>query len=288
MNFFKTVFLLTVLTLLLLFIGQALGGQQGMMFAFVFACIMNLGAYWFSDKLVLAMYRAEPVTEDQAPDLFRIVRNLTQKMGMPMPKIYRIPVPTPNAFATGRSPSHAVVAVTQGILELLNEEELEGVLGHELSHVQHRDILIASVVATIAGAISMLSSMARWSLMFGGGRRDDRDRDGGGANPILFLIMAILAPLAATLIQLAVSRSREFDADEGGAKLTGHPLYLASALKKLEMGVNRIPMMDANPATAHLFIVNPLRGGGLIKLFSTHPPIEERIERLEKMARSAV
>ena len=284
MNFFKTVFLLTALTLLLLFIGQALGGQQGMMFAFAFACIMNLGAYWFSDKLVLAMYRAEPLAEEQAPDLFRIVRKLTQKMGMPMPKIYRIPTATPNAFATGRSPSHAVVAVTQGILELLNEEELEGVLGHELSHVEHRDILIASVAATIAGAISMLSSMARWSLMFGGGRRDDRDRD-SGANPILFLIMAILAPLAATLIQLAVSRSREFDADAVGAKLTGHPLYLASALKKLEMGVNRIPMLDANPATAHLFIVNPLRGGGLIKLFSTHPPIEERIARLERMSR---
>lgn len=282
MNFFKTVFLLTALTLLLVFVGGAIGGEQGMMFALVFACVMNLGAYWFSDKLVLAMYRAQPLSETEAPGVHRIVRELTEKAGMPMPRIYRIPSPAPNAFATGRNPRHAVVAVTHGILELLNEEELKGVLGHELSHVQHRDILIASIAATIAGAISMLTSMARWALIFGGGRRDSR---GGGSNPFVLLVTAIVAPIAALLIQLAVSRSREFNADEGGARLTGNPLPLASALRKLESGCRRIPMLEASPATAHLFIVNPLRGGGIAKLFSTHPPLEERIERLERMAR---
>ena len=287
MNFFKTVFLLTALTLLLIFVGQAIGGEQGMAFAFLFACVMNVGAYWFSDRLVLAMYRAEPLSETEAPGVYRIVRDLTQKAGMPMPRVYRIPSQAPNAFATGRNPRHAVVAVTQGILELLNEKELEGVLGHELAHVQHRDILIASVAATIAGAISMLSSMARWAFMFGGARGRSRDREGGGGNPLVLLVMAIVAPLAALLIQLAVSRSREFQADEGGAKLTGNPVYLASALKKLDAGVRRIPMLEASPATAHLFIVNPLRGGGIAKLFSTHPPLEERIERLEKMTRMA-
>lgn len=282
MNFFKTVFLLTALTLLLVFIGGAIGGEQGMMFALVFACVMNLGAYWFSDKLVLAMYRAQPFSETEAPGVHRIVRELTEKAGMPMPRIYRIPSPAPNAFATGRNPRHAVVAVTQGILELLNEDELKGVLGHELAHVQHRDILIASVAATIAGAISMLSSMARWALMFGGGRRTSRE---GGSNPFVLLVTAIVAPIAALLIQLAVSRSREFHADEGGAELTEEPLQLASALRKLEAGCRRIPMLEANPATAHLFIVNPLHGGGIAKLFSTHPPLEERIERLEGLAR---
>jgi heat shock protein HtpX len=283
MNFFKTVFLLTALTLLLVFLGGAIGGQQGMQVALLFACIMNLGAYWFSDKLVLAMYRAQPLSEAEAPAVYRTVRELTEKAGMPMPKIYRIPSPAPNAFATGRNPRHAVVAVTHGILELLNEEELKGVLGHELAHVQHRDILIASVAATIAGAISMLSSMARWAFMFGGGRRDHRE---GGSNPFVLLVMAIVAPIAALLIQLAVSRSREFHADEGGAKLSGNPLSLASALRKLDAGVRRIPMLEASPTTAHLFIVNPLRGGGIVKLFSTHPPLEERIERLERMARA--
>ena len=283
MNFFKTVILLTALTLLLVFVGQAIGGEQGMVFAFLFACVMNLGAYWFSDRIVLAMYRAQPLSETEAPGVYRIVRGLAQRANMPLPRVYLIPLPTPNAFATGRNPRHAVVAVTQGILELLNEKELEGVLGHELAHVQHQDILIASVAATLAGAISMLSSMARWSLMFGGGRRDSRDRE--GSNPLVLLVMAIVAPLAALLIQLAVSRSREFQADEGSSKLTGNPLYLASALKKLEVGTRRIPMMEAHPATAHLFIVNPLRGGGIAKLFSTHPSVEERIARLEKMAR---
>lgn len=283
MNFFKTVFLLSALTLLLVFMGEAIGGQQGMVTAFVFACVMNFGAYWFSDKLVLALYRAEPLSESDAPAVHRIVERLAAKAGIPKPKIYLVPSATPNAFATGRSPRHAVVAVTQGILQLLNEEELEGVIGHELSHVLHRDILISSIAATIAGAISMLSSMARWALMFGGGRRDERENR--SANPLVFLVMIIVAPLAAMLIQLAVSRSREFDADEGGAHLSGNPLHLASALKKLEAGVNRIPMLEASPTTAHLFIVNPLRGGGFLKLFSTHPPLEERIERLERMAR---
>lgn len=283
MNFLKTVFLLSALTLLLVFVGGAIGGEQGMMSAFVLACLMNMGAYWFSDKLVLAIYRAQPLSESEAPAVHRIVRALTEKAGMPMPKIYRIPSQTPNAFATGRSPRHAVVAVTQGILGLLNEQELEGVLGHELSHVRHRDILIASVAATIAGTISMLTSMARWALMFGGGRRSSRD---GGNNPLVLLVMVIVTPVAALLIQLAVSRSREFHADEGGAQLSGNPLYLASALRKLEAGVQRTPMLEANPTTAHLFIVNPLRGGGIAKLFSTHPPVEERIERLERIARS--
>lgn len=284
MNFFKTVFLLTGLTLLLVFLGRAIGGEQGMVTALVFAGVMNLGAYWFSGKIVLAMYRAQPLSEADAPAVHRIVRRLAERAGIPVPKIYLIPTPTPNAFATGRNPRHAVVAVTQGILSILNEEELEGVLGHELSHVLHRDILIASVAATIAGAVSMLSSMARWALMFGGGRRDSRGR-GGSANPLVLLVTAIVAPLAALLIQLAVSRSREFHADEGGARLTGRPLYLAGALRKLEAGVKRIPMPEATPATAHLFIVNPLRGGGFVKLFSTHPPVEERIERLERLAR---
>ncbi len=284
MNFIKTVFLLTGLTLLLMFFGQALGGQQGMMVALVFACIMNFGAYWFSDKLVLAMYRAQPLSEADQPMVHRIVQRLAQKANIPTPKIYLIPTPAPNAFATGRNPSHAVMAVTQGILSILNEEELEGVLGHELAHVLHRDILIATVAASIAGAINMLSSMARWSLMFGGGRRDNRDREGG--NPLALLVMAIVAPLAAMLIQLAVSRSREFSADEGGSQLTGQPLNLASALRKLEAGSKRIPMLEATPTTAHLFIVNPLTGGGLMKLFSTHPPMEERIARLERLAQA--
>ena len=284
MNFFKTFFLLTALTLLLIFVGGAIGGERGMTYAFMFACLMNLGAYWFSDKLVLASYRARLLAEEEAPAVHRIVAELALAAHMPKPKIYLIPSQAPNAFATGRNPSHAVVAVTQGILELLSDEELKGVLGHELSHVSHRDILISSIAATIAGAISMLSSMARWALMFGGSRRD-RDEE-GGANPLVLLIMAIVAPIAALLIQLAVSRSREFDADEDGAHLTGNPLYLASALRKLDAGARRIPMIEATTTTAHLFIVNPLRANAIAKLFSTHPPIEERIERLERMARA--
>ena len=281
MNFFKTIFLLTGLTLLVVLVGGALGGEQGMISAFFFACLMNLGAYWFSDKIVLAMYRAQPLSETEAPNLYRIILELSQKAGMPIPKIYRIPSQTPNAFATGRNPKHAVVAVTDGILDLLSDDELKGVLGHELSHVSHRDILISSIAATLAGAITMITRMAQWALMFGGNRRDERE---GGSHPLVMLVMVILAPLAALLIQLAVSRSREFDADESGAKLSGNPLYLASALRKLEAGVRRTPMLEANPTTAHLFIVNPLKAGTLTKLFSTHPPLEERIERLERMS----
>ncbi|MDD5671642.1 MAG: zinc metalloprotease HtpX [Candidatus Omnitrophica bacterium] len=281
-NVVKTFILLVTLTLLLMIFGEAVGGVNGMMTAFVFACVMNFAAYWFSDKMVLAMYRAQPIAESDAPDVYEIVHKLTSKAGLPMPKIYLIPSAAPNAFATGRDPNHAVVAVTQGIMEILTYEELEGVLAHELSHVKHRDILIATIAATLAGAVSMLASMVRWVFMFGGGGgRDDR-REG---NPLVLLIMAIVVPIAAMLVQLAVSRSREFDADASGGELAGNPLYLASALRKLEAGAKQQPMYNAEPATAHLFIVNPLTGGGFAKLFSTHPPTEERIARLEKMAR---
>jgi heat shock protein HtpX len=281
MNIAKTFLLLTFLTLLFILIGGMIGGPAGVRFAFILACLMNLGAYWFSDTLVLAMYGAKPLVESETPEVYEMVRQLCDKAGLPMPRIYRIPSDTPNAFATGRNPSHAVVAVTDGIIKLLNYEELKGVLGHELAHVKHRDILIASIAATIAGAISMLASMARWSMMFGGGRSNDREE---GANPIAILLMAILAPIAAMLIQMAISRSREYDADSGGAEFCGNPLYLAGALEKLEIAQRQIPMQGVNPATAHLFIVNPLRGGGIASLFSTHPPIQERISRLQEMA----
>jgi heat shock protein HtpX len=271
------------MTVLLVGVGKLLGGNNGMVMAFIFAMIMNGISYWFSDKIVLAMYRAQRVTEAEAPELYNITQGLASRAGMPMPKVYIIESNTPNAFATGRSPEHAAVAATTGILRLLNREELTGVLAHELSHVRHRDILISTVAATIAGAISMLANMAQWGLMFGGfgGRRDDRD--GGPLGLIGALLTIILAPLAAMLIQMAVSRSREYAADEGGAKLCGNPLSLANALRKLHAGVQRFPMQDANPATAHLFIVNPFTSGGLVSLFSTHPPIEERIARLEGM-----
>ena len=282
MNLFKTAALLTVLTLLLIGLGGVLGGEQGMMVAFCFACAMNFGAYWFSDKIVLAMYGATPIAEAEAPGVYQIVRELTTEARLPMPRIYRIPTRSPNAFATGRSPKNAVVAVTDGILELLSEEELRGVLGHELAHVEHRDILISTIAATLAGAISMLANMARWALMFGGGRRSENEE--GGNHPLALLLTAILAPIAALLIQLAVSRSRELDADEQGAKLCHEPLALASALRKLESAAKQMPMRGAHPETAHLFIVNPLRADALMNLFSTHPPIAERIARLEKMA----
>ena len=281
-NILKTTLLLGGLTLLLLMFGRAIGGQSGMMTAFIFACVMNFSAYWWSDKLVLSMYRAQPVTEKDAPEVYEIVRELSSEARMPMPRIYMIPSAAPNAFATGRNPKSAVVALTQGIFEILNREELKGVLAHELSHVLHRDILISSIAATLAGAIAMLANMARWAFMFGGGRRSSDDRE---SNPLVLLLMAILVPIAATLIQLAVSRSREFHADEEGGRMCGNPLYLASALRRLEAGTQRHPMYEAQPSTAHLFIVNPLTGGGFTKLFSTHPPIEERIARLEQMAR---
>ncbi|MFV1951184.1 MAG: zinc metalloprotease HtpX [Nitrospinota bacterium] len=279
MNIMKTAVLLTGMTLLFIFAGGALGGGSGVKIAFLFACIMNVGAYWFSDKVVLKMYRAREVTEAEAPEIYSIVRELSMRAELPMPKVYIIPKDTPNAFATGRNPSHAAVAVTNGIMKLLSREELKGVLAHELAHVKHRDILIGTIAATIAGAISMLASMARWAMIFGGGRSSD---DEGGGNPFAVIAMMILAPIAAFLIQTAISRSREYQADEGGARINGNSLPLARALEKLQRGVQMKPM-DANPSTAHMFIVNPLTGKGLTKLFSTHPPIEERIRRLESM-----
>ena len=277
MNMMKTVLLMTGLTLLLVLAGSALGGKSGMMTAFIFACIMNIGTYWFSDKIVLAMYGAKEVSYAEAPEIHSIVRELSMRAGIPMPKVYIIDNATPNAFATGRNPEHAAVAVTRGIVSLLTREELSGVLGHELAHIKHRDILIGTIAATVAGAISMLANMAQWSMYFGG-RRDDRE----GGHPVVAIIMMILAPIAAMLIQMAISRSKEYLADEGGAKIAGNPLSLAKALGKLHKGVQMMPM-NANPATAHMFIVSPLSGGGFLTLFSTHPPIEERIKRLESM-----
>jgi len=279
MNNIKTLFLLVTLTLILIWAGAAMGGKQGMTIAFIFALGMNLFAYWFSDKIVLKMYRAKEVTESEAPDLYRIVRRLAQKAEIPMPRVYLINQDQPNAFATGRNPQHAAVAVTTGIMRILSQEELQGVIGHELSHVKHRDILISTIAATIAGAISFLAQMAQWTLLFGGHRGDD---DKGGS-PIAAIIMMIVGPIAALIVQMAISRSREYAADEGGAKIAGNPRYLSEALKKLNMASQKIPM-NANPATSHMFIVNPLSGGGIVKLFSTHPPIEERIARLESMS----
>ena len=277
MNMMKTVLLMTGLTLLLVFAGSAFGGKSGMMTAFIFASIMNIGTYWFSDKIVLAMYGAKQVSYAEAPEIHSIIRELSMRAGLPMPKVYIIDNATPNAFATGRNPEHAAVAVTRGIVNLLTREELSGVLGHELAHIKHRDILIGTIAATVAGAISMLANMAQWSMYFGG-RRDDRE----GGHPVVAIIMMILAPIAAMLIQMAISRSKEYLADEGGAKIAGNPLSLAKALGKLHKGVQMMPM-NANPATAHMFIVSPLSGGGFLTLFSTHPPIEERIKRLESM-----
>jgi len=278
MNGFKTMILMMVLTLMLVFFGGLLGGKSGMTFALIMAFGMNFFAYWFSDKIVLRMYRAEEVTERDAPELYNIVKRLTQAAGLPMPKLYIIDEDQPNAFATGRNPEHSAVAVTTGILRLLSREEIEGVIAHELSHIKNRDILVATIAAAIAGAISYLAQMAQWAMIFGG-----RDRDEEGGNPIVALVMMIVAPIAAMLIQLAISRSREYGADETGAKICGNPLHLANALKKLHMASQRIPM-EANPSTAHMFIVNPLTGGGFARLFSTHPPIEDRIARLEAMA----
>ncbi len=272
-NTFKTAFLLTLMTLVLLFIGRYFGGQNGMILALIFAAVMNFVSYFYSDKIALAMYRAQPVTREQLPRAYAAVERLTQKMGIPMPKIYVIPTESPNAFATGRNPQHASVAVTHGILGLLNDEELEGVLAHELGHVNNRDILIGSVTATLAGAITMIS---RFGFFFGGG---SRDRRGGG---LTGLFMLIVAPIAAALIQLAVSRSREYQADATGAHITGNPYALASALQKIDAYARRLPL-QATPSTAHLFIIQPFLGvsaGTFAGLFSTHPPIAKRIERL--------
>jgi len=281
MNTIKTVGLMTFMMVLFVAIGGALGGRGGMVMAILFATVMNVGMYWFSDKIVLRMYNAQPVTEAEAPEIYAIVHTLVQRAGMPMPKVYVIPDETPNAFATGRNPEHAVVAVTHGITRLLSREELTGVIAHELAHIKHRDMLTGTIVATIAGAISMLAQMAQWAMIFGGGRRDDDE----GGSPIVAIVMMIVAPIAAMMVQMAISRTREFEADKGGATIAGSPSGLSNALLKLEQGSKLIPMHDAKPATAHMFIVNPLTGGGLMKLFSTHPPIAERVQRLNDMAR---
>ncbi len=280
-NKLRTTLLLAVLTALIIFIGRLFGGSQGMVIAFVLAAVMNVGSYWFSDKIVLAMYRAQPLDEQQAPEIYRIVRELASQANIPMPKVYLIPQDTPNAFATGRNPQHAVVAVTEGLWRLLTPDEIRGVLAHELGHVKNRDILISSIAATLAGVVMILANMARWAAIFGGFRGSDEDEGGGGI--IGLLVTAILAPVAAMLIQMAISRSREYLADETGAKLSHSPESLASALEKLARASQRLPMHDARPETAHMFIVNPLSGKSLANLFSTHPPIEERIRRLRSM-----
>jgi heat shock protein HtpX len=275
MNTVKTAFFLGLLSALILVIGHLFAGQQGMIVALGIAAAMNFFSYWFSDRIVLAMHRARPVARDQAPQLYDILERLTARSGTPMPRVYILPEDAPNAFATGRNPRHAAVAVTHGLMRLLNAEELEGVLAHELAHVKNRDILISSVAATLAAAIMVIAHMARWAAIFGGGR----DRN-GGSNPIALLATAILAPLAATLIQLAVSRSREYQADATGAAMTRNPYGLANALQKLEDYSKRIPMTTGGPISSHLFIVKPLTGRSLLNLFSTHPPIQERIRRL--------
>jgi heat shock protein HtpX len=284
MNTFRTTILLAVLTALLVWLGDMFGGRQGAIMALILAGGMNFVSYWFSDKIVIKMYGGQETTAQDDPELYGLVQDLAQRAGLPMPKVYILPQETPNAFATGRNPEHAAVAVTDGIRKILNKRELAGVLGHELTHVKNRDILVSTIAATLAGAISYLAQMAQWAMIFGGNR--DRDEEGGSGNIFGLIVMMIVAPIAAMLIQMAVSRSREYGADEGGAKITGDPLALASALKKLHMGAQNIPLEANNAtanATAHMFIVNPLTGHGLASLFSTHPPMEERIARLEAM-----
>ncbi len=277
MNTIKTGILLCALTVLLVMIGGYFGGRQGIVIAFILAMVMNFGSYWFSDKIVLKMYRARQVSEGEAPELYSLIKTLALRAGLPMPKVFIVPGDTPNAFATGRDEKHAVVAVTEGILRILNRDELEGVLSHELTHIKNKDMLIGSIAATLAGAIIMLASMAKWAAIFGVGRDDDEE---GGIFGLI--LMAILAPIAAMIIQMAISRSREYMADKGGARISGKPYGLAGALEKLSQASKAIPM-QANPATAHMFIVNPLTGKSLMNLFSTHPPTEERIARLRRM-----
>lgn len=281
MNQAKTFFLMVVLTIIFVAIGSMIGGSSGAYIAFFIAVVMNFVSYWFCDRIVLAMYRAKQVSENDAPQLYATVASLAQKASIPMPKVYIIENDSPNAFATGRDPSHGVVAVTTGILRILSRDELEGVLAHEISHIKHRDILIQSVAATLAGAITMIANIARFAAFFGGSSSDD---DEGGGNIFSVIIFSMIAAFAAMLIQLAISRSREYLADDSGARLSGNPLFLSGALKKLHAGVTRSPMNDANPSTAPLFIVNPFSAKGVLSLFSTHPPIEERIKRLEDMA----
>jgi len=277
MNGVKTALLMTAMMVLFIFVGNLLGGQSGMVIAFVFAVALNFGSYWFSDKIVLTMYRAKQIDRSQAPRLYNMIEKLSQQALLPMPKVYIIDNNTPNAFATGRNPQNAAVAVTSGIMDILNERELEGVLAHELAHIKHRDILISTITATLVGTITFVASMARWAFIFGG--RDEEDGDMFSS-----LILMLLAPIAATLIQLAISRSREFSADAGGAEISGNAMGLASALDKLSRANEIVPMRNASTASAHMFIVNPLSGKSLMKLFSTHPPMEERIKRLNEIA----
>jgi heat shock protein HtpX len=280
-NTLKTTALLAALTVLFVLIGGMLGGEQGMVMAFLFAGVMNFASYWWSDRIVLWMYGAQEVTEAQAPQFHALIRRLAQGAGLPMPRLFIIPTDTPNAFATGRNPQHAAVAATEGILRILTPDELEGVMSHELGHVLHRDILISSIAATLAGAIMMLARMAQWAAFFGGGRSSEDD-EGGAAGIIGLVVLAVFAPLAAMLIQMAISRAREYLADAAGAKISRKPWALADALEKLERAATALPM-QANPATAHMFIVNPLRGSSVLSLFSTHPPVAERVARLRAM-----
>lgn len=282
MNTLKTTILMLSLIILFVLVGNWIGGQEGMIWAFMMALIMNGVAYWFSDKIVLMMYKAKEIKEEQFPEIFSIIRELTISMNLPMPKVYIIDTPTPNAFATGRNPQHSAVALTSGILNILNTRELKGVIAHELSHIKNRDTLISLIAATIAGAIFTLARMAQWALMFGGFRRRD-DRSGGLLEGVGTLLLVILAPIAAMIIQLAISRSREYEADRSAGLATKDPLSLANALRKLHTAVVQFPMKNANPTTSHLFIVNPLRGKDILTLFSTHPSVEERIKRLEQL-----
>ncbi len=285
MNTVKTVVLLALLSAILVWGGGAIGGKNGALIALIIAGAINFISFWWSDKIILAMYKGKEVTQEDAPELYGSVRELSLNAGLPMPRVYIVPEETPNAFATGRSPNHAAVAVTKGIMSLLNREELKGVLAHELAHIKNRDILIGTIAATIAGAVSYLAYMAQWAAIFGGGR----ERGGGRGNMLTLLVMMIVAPLAAMVIRMAISRSREYAADEGGARICGNPIYLADALRKLGQVSGRIPLRvneQVADATAHMFILNPLSGGGFASLFSTHPPIEERIARLKTMVGS--
>ncbi len=275
MNLFKTIALLTALTLILVAAGGIIGGAGGALMALIIAGVMNFVSYWYSDRIVLAMYRGQQV---ETGILHEVVSEICQRNGLPLPKVYILPQTTPNAFATGRNPSHAVVAATEGIMRILSREELSGVMAHEMAHVGNRDILIGSIAATVAGAISYLAHMAQWAAIFGTGRDENE-----GSNPIALILLMIFAPIAAMLVQMAISRSREYVADRRGAELCGNPRYLANALRKLEASNRKAPMPQVNEATAHMFIVNPLRAGGLMGLFSTHPPMEERVRRLEAM-----
>jgi heat shock protein HtpX len=281
MNRLKTLALLATLSAIFVWVGGALGGQSGLVMGLAFAGLTNFAAYWWSDKVVLRMHGAQEVSAHEAPDLHRMVQQLAQRATIPMPKIFIIPEEAPNAFATGRNPEHAAVAVTQGIMRVLNREELNGVLAHELAHVKNRDTLIMTVAATLAGALSMIANMAMWGAMLGGGRADTEEN---GSHPVAGLIGIIIAPVAASLIQMAISRSREFMADAAGARFSGTPLALANALRKIETWSREIPMSTGSPASAHMFIINPFSGGGLVRLFSTHPSTEERVKRLEEMA----